>query len=156
VILAAACFAESTVLIKIFPGTHPVTTNAIAMLTGSLLLFGFAAVWGEKLTLPTLPATWLALLYLTVIGSVVVFMLVIFVIKHWTASASSYSFVLMPIVTVLVATWLANESITIPLIAGGVLVLSGAYVGSIANTELWKCYLLNLVNRWRPAIPGCD
>jgi drug/metabolite transporter (DMT)-like permease len=155
-VFAAACFAESTVLIKTFPGTHPITTNAISLLTGSLLLFAFSFIWREKPTIPTLPATWLALLYLIIFGTVIVFVLILYVVKHWTASASSYSFVLMPIVTVLVASWLANESITSPFLVGGAFVLSGAYIGGIANPEQWKCYLTGLVARVRPATTECQ
>src|SRR6202035_1065142 len=35
---AAACVAEASVLAKIFPDIHPVTTNAVGMTTGSVAL----------------------------------------------------------------------------------------------------------------------
>jgi drug/metabolite transporter (DMT)-like permease len=156
VVLAAACFAESTVLIKTYPGAHPISTNAVAILTGSLLLFALSAISKEVPVLPSLPATWLSLLYLILLGTVAVFTLNLYVVKHWTASASSYLFVLMPIVTVLVAAWLANEAITTPFVIGGAFVLSGAYIGGIANPHQWKCYLLGLYSRLLPATPGCE
>jgi drug/metabolite transporter (DMT)-like permease len=156
VVLAAACFAESTVLIKTYPGAHPISTNAVAIITGSLLLFALSAISKEVPVLPSLPATWLSLLYLILLGTVAVFTLNLFVVKHWTASASSYLFVLMPIVTVLVAAWLANEAITAPFVIGGAFVLSGAYIGGIANPDQWKCYLIGLYSRLLPATPGCE
>ena len=39
IILAAACSAEAIVLFKTFPKAHPVTTNAVAMAVGALVLF---------------------------------------------------------------------------------------------------------------------
>jgi drug/metabolite transporter (DMT)-like permease len=156
VALAAACFAEASVLVKTFPKTHPITTNAVALLTGSVLLFIMSALFRETPTLPTRPATWIALIYLIILGSVAVFALNLFVLKNWTASASSYLFVLMPIVTVSVATWLANESVTLPFLIGGAFVLSGAYIGSIANVELWRCTLVDILRRFRTPVPACE
>jgi len=153
---AAACFAESTVFIKNYPKAHPITTNAISLLTGSILLFIFSVVWRETPTLPTLPVTWVALLYLIIFGSVIVFVLLLYVIQHWTASASSYIFVLMPIVTITMGAWLSQESVTAPFILGGVFVLSGAYIGGIANTDLWKCYFIGLFARFKSPTPECE
>jgi drug/metabolite transporter (DMT)-like permease len=153
---AAACFAESSVFIKNYPKAHPVTTNAISLLTGSILLFIFSAISRETPTLPTLPATWAALVYLIIFGSVIVFVLTLYVIQHWTASASSYVFVLMPIVTITMGAWLTQESITAPFLLGAAFVLSGAYIGGIANTDLWKCYFIGLFARFRTPTPECE
>lgn len=156
VVLAAACFAEASVLVKTFPKTHPITTNAIALLTGSVLLFIMSALFHETPLLPTRPATWIALIYLILLGSVAVFALNLYVLKNWTASASSYLFVLMPIVTVSVSTWLAKENVTLPFLLGGAFVLSGAYIGGIANVELWKCTVVDFLRRFRTPIPACE
>jgi drug/metabolite transporter (DMT)-like permease len=131
----AAMMALSTVLVKRYPSTHPVTTNAVALVTGSVLLVIFSALRGESFSLPTLPATWAALAYLVVLGTVATFGLALYVIKRWTASASSYLFVLMPIVTIIMGAWLTNERVTLPLLVGGAFVMSGAYFGGIANTD---------------------
>jgi drug/metabolite transporter (DMT)-like permease len=156
IVLSALCFAAATVLIKRYPGTHPISTNAISLLTGSILLFIISAITKEKPILPTIPSTWLALLYLIIFGSVVVFVLTLFVVKHWTASASSYMFVLMPIVTVLMSTWLTHESVTLPFVAGGALVLSGTYIGGIADTDQWKCTVLSFLARLKAPVPECE
>ena len=79
-----------------------------------------------------MPSTWVAIFYLVLGGSVTVFYLFLFVIRHWTASATSYQFVLFPFVTVLVAAWLAEEQVTTALLVGGVLVLLGVWLGAIA------------------------
>ena len=156
VALAAACFAESTVFIKNYPKAHPITTNAVSLFTGSILLFIFSVLWREKPTIPSLPTTWAALLYLIIFGSVIVFVLTLYVIQHWTATASSYLFVLMPIVTITIGAWLTKENVTAPFLLGGAFVLSGAYVGGIANTDQWKCYLLGLFARFKTPAPECE
>jgi len=134
VVGAGVCFAESNIIIKAFPQSHPITTNAIALTTGSVLLFILSAIWHETPVLPTRPATWIALGFLTIVGSVVVFGLTIYVIQHWTASASSYQFVLFPIVTMAVSAWLTKEPVNMTLAIGALFVLAGVYIGGIAKS----------------------
>jgi drug/metabolite transporter (DMT)-like permease len=134
VVGAAVCFAESNVLIKSFPQSHPITTNAIALTAGSAMLFILSALMKETPRLPARPATWVALVFLIIFGSVLVFSLTVYIIKNWTASASSYQFVLLPIVTIAVSAWLTKEPVTATLILGGILVLAGVYIGGIAKS----------------------
>ncbi len=151
VILAAACIAEAVVLFKTFPKTHPITTNALAMATGAAILFAISGIASEVPRWPTMPATWMALFYLILFGSIGTFVLILYVLKRWTASASSYSLVLMPIVTVLFASWLTDEKLTVALLFGGLLVLSGVYVGALAPPEL-----LRRILSWIPEVPEME
>lgn len=134
VIGASVCFAESSIIIKSFPQSHPITTNAVALTAGSIVLFALSAFWQETPHLPTMAITWEALIFLVLFGSVAVFGLTVYVIKNWTASASSYQFVLFPIVTIAVSAWLTREPVTLPLVAGALLVLVGVYIGGIAKS----------------------
>lgn len=143
-LLAAACIAESIVLFKTFPKTHPITTNALAMGMGAAILFAVSALARETLGWPTLPATWTAIVYLVLFGSVGTFVLALYVLERWTASATSYSLVLMPIVTVLSASWIADEPITLALLIGGLFVLSGVYVGALAPQDLLNRIIFRL------------
>lgn len=131
VVAGAACIAESGVLLKRFPSSHPVATNAVAMAVAGVFNLGLSLLTGETPTVPTLPATWAAVLYLILPGSVVVFVLFVFVLKRWSASNTSYQFVLLPFVAVAVSTWLAGETITFAFVVGGALVLLGVYVGAL-------------------------
>jgi drug/metabolite transporter (DMT)-like permease len=131
-VAAAACTAESGVVAKHFPRTHPAVANAIGMTVGALILFTLSLIVGETWKLPQRTETWIAYAYLVVMGSVVVFGLFLFVLKRWSVSATSYSLVIMPFVTVAIGAWLAKESIS-PLFAlGGALVLLGVWVGALA------------------------
>jgi drug/metabolite transporter (DMT)-like permease len=150
-VLAAACIAESVVLFKTFPKTHPITTNAFAMGTGATILLAASGLARETILWPSLPATWTAVIYLVLFGSVGTFVLALYVLEHWTASATSYSLVLMPIVTVLFASWIANEPITITLLAGGLIVLFGVYIGALAPQDLLK-----RIFSWLPGVQGLN
>jgi drug/metabolite transporter (DMT)-like permease len=63
----------------------------------------------------------------------VVFYLYLFVLARWTASATTYSFLLFPVATVPVAALLAGEVITASFILGGVLGLFGVRLEAIAG-----------------------
>src|SRR4029450_1737126 len=75
--------------------------------------------------------TWAAMAYLVVIGSVVVFLLYLVVLRYWAASRASYGFVIIPFVTVVLSAWLDNEPIGVGLVLGGLLVLAGVYIGAL-------------------------
>jgi drug/metabolite transporter (DMT)-like permease len=135
IILNAVCFAEASVLIKNFPKSHPVTTNAIGMAAGTVILFIASLLWGEPRPIPTMAATWLALVYLILIGSCVVFILALYVLKRWTASATAYGFVLLPFVTVLASALMGQEQISPTLLLGGGLLLFGVYIGALRKPK---------------------
>jgi hypothetical protein len=57
------------------------------------------------------------------------FLLVLFVLHRWTASASSYSLLLMPLMTMTLGALILDEQITPSLIWGGISCNRGVYVG---------------------------
>jgi drug/metabolite transporter (DMT)-like permease len=125
------CIAQATVLVRRFPPVHPVTMNAVAMTAGAAVLIAGSVLAGESLVLPHRAATWVALGYLVVVGSVVVFVLFLFVLRHWVASRTAYVYVLVPFVTVALSAWLDDEPVGAGLVLGGLLVLAGVYVGAL-------------------------
>jgi drug/metabolite transporter (DMT)-like permease len=128
---AALFFAVTAVVVKAFPRTHPVATNAIGTLVGAPLLLVGSRVLGEPWALPQLSATWLAVGYL-VLSTVVGFVLIVYVILRWTPSAAAYGAVLAPIVTVVLATLLAGEVFGPGFFLGALVVGVGVYLGAIA------------------------
>jgi drug/metabolite transporter (DMT)-like permease len=128
---AAFCLAEGAVLVRIFRPDHPVSLNAVGMTTGAIVLFLGSLVAGDTFVLPTLRATWLALAYMVVIGSGVVFILWVYVLKRWKASRAAYNFVLLPLITLIFSSWILDERIGVDLAFGGLLVLAGVYIGAL-------------------------
>jgi drug/metabolite transporter (DMT)-like permease len=133
-VASAVCIAQAAVLVRRFPPVHPVTMNAVGMTTGAVLLLAGSVVAGESHVLPQQVATWAAVGYLVVVGSVVVFVLYLVVLRYWAASRAAYGFVLIPFVTVLLSAWLDNEPLGVGLLLGGLLVLGGVYVGALRPT----------------------
>jgi drug/metabolite transporter (DMT)-like permease len=128
---SALCFAEAAVLVRGFPSIHPVTLNALGMLTGAAVLLLASFVLGEAHSLPSRPETWAAMAYLVVAGSILVFVLYVVVLQRWTASRAAYVFVLIPMVTLALSAWLDQEPLGLPLLLGGALVLGGVYAGAL-------------------------
>jgi drug/metabolite transporter (DMT)-like permease len=135
VVGGAVCFAQALVLVRRFPRVHPVTMNAVGMTAGAAVLLVGSVIRGEQRVIPQRAETWAALGYLTVVGSVLVFLLYLVVLRHWTASRASYGFVLIPFVTVLLSAWLDNEPISTGLVVGGLLILTGVYIGALRPAQ---------------------
>ncbi|HYZ19283.1 MAG TPA: EamA family transporter [Gaiellaceae bacterium] len=128
---STVCFAQAAVVVRRFPAVHPITMNAVGMATAAVFLVAGAVIAGEAIVLPERAATWAALAYLIAIGSIVVFGLYVFVLRYWSASRAAYTFVLVPVVTVVLSAWLDDEPIRVALLLGGCLVLLGVYVGAL-------------------------
>jgi drug/metabolite transporter (DMT)-like permease len=132
---SALCFAQAAVLVRRLPPVHPVAMNAVGTITGAAVLLVIALVAGDTLELPSGSETWAAIAYLVTLGSVGVFVLYLFVLGRWPASRAAYSFVLIPIVTVVLSAWLDDEPVGWGLVVGGVLVLVGVYVGALRPAQ---------------------
>jgi drug/metabolite transporter (DMT)-like permease len=131
VVAGGACMAEAGVIVKQFPRSHPITTNALGMLTGTVLLLALSFMFGEPQTLPMRTETLVAIAYLVLFGSIAVFMLFLYIVPRLPISTVSYQFVLFPFVTVIGAWAMLGEAITLPLVLGGALVLLGVWVGVV-------------------------
>jgi drug/metabolite transporter (DMT)-like permease len=127
------CVAEATVLFKLYVKGDPLAVNALGVTAGATLLLFVSARAGEEWSLPVTPATWAAFVYLVLIGSVLVFYLYLYVLRRWTASVTSYSYLLFPVATVVIAAWLLNEAISLPFLIGGALVIYGVWLGAVGE-----------------------
>ncbi len=159
VLLGTVCIAESGVIVKWIPRSDPFATNAVAMLTGSGLLLVLSLVTAEPWTLPTQVATWAAVGYLVILGSIVMFALYLFTLERWTASAVSYMTLLMPLVTVSSAAVLTGDRISSAFLVGGAVILAGVYVGAFLKirparssaSSLPECFPIDACTETVPA-----
>jgi drug/metabolite transporter (DMT)-like permease len=132
---ATLAIGQSIILGKRLSRNHPVITNAVGMAIAALLLLTLSASVNEAWALPRQPDVAAALAYLVTLGSAGLFVLVLLVVRKWTASASSYMFVLFPVVTLALAAWLVNEPITLPAVIGAALVMAGVWFGALSSTQ---------------------
>ena len=130
-LIAGICQAESVVIVKRLPPGDPVAANAVGMLLGGMLLLAVSLVAQEPMTLPTQADTLLGMAYLIGPGSIGVFMLALYVLARWTASATSYAFLLFPLVAIVLGAVLFDEPVQPSFLLGGAIVLAGVYVGAI-------------------------
>lgn len=155
ILLAAVFIAEGGVMIKKFPPNPPVMTNAIGMTIGGLILGVASLVSGEKWTIPTQTTTWIAFIYLVIFVTIVSFLLYMFVLRKWSASGTSYGFVLVPLVTIVVASTLAGEEITTNFLLGAGLVLAGALVGALLPSKAKPEIVNECKDRSGQVLPRC-
>lgn len=128
--------AESGVIAKGLPRMHPIATNAVGMLVGAAIVLALSFAVGEAHELPHTGTTWIVLGYLCIVGSIGLFGLFLMMLRRWTASASSYALVVMPLVAVALGAALRAEAITPIFLVGGVLVAVGVYVGALSSPAI--------------------
>lgn len=130
ILVGTVFIAISAILLKSIPRADPYATNAVAMLVGGVILLIVSVAAGDAWAIPSLPETWVASAYLVVLGSIALFGLYLFALRRWTASAVSYTTLLMPLVTLPVASILFDEPITLPFLVGAAVAIIGIYVGA--------------------------
>lgn len=131
ILFAAASFAEGGIVVRGVRGADPIAVNGVASLVGAVVLLALSLVLGEPRALPTRPETWVSLVYLITGGTIVVFLLFLFLVRRWQASSVAYQFVLAPLVAVVLAAILAGEPITPAFAVGAGLVILGVIVGAL-------------------------
>ena len=130
--VGSAIAAEGNIIMKIYsPRSDPMATNALTMTSGLLLLGLLSFVFHENHNLPTLPATWVAIAYSVIPGTLLTFYMFIWLLGRWSASATHYVVMLFPVVATIAGSLLAGENIIFTFILGGGLVLIGVWVGAL-------------------------
>jgi drug/metabolite transporter (DMT)-like permease len=132
-LLAALTIGQSVILGKRVAGNHPAATNAVGMLTGAAALLVLSAVAGERWALPTQPEVAWSVAYLVTLGSVGLFVLTLLVVRRWTASATSYLFVLFPLVTMLLEAAITDVPLTVQGVTGALIVMAGVWFGALTR-----------------------
>jgi len=127
----AVAAAEANVVLNRFPRTHPISTNAIATLVGGMMLILGSFLLGESHALPRQSGTWLVFAYIATLGTVGLFIPIVYLVNHWSASAASYLLLAAPIVAISEGALLRGETVTPFFLVGAVVVAIGVYVGAL-------------------------
>lgn len=128
-------FAGANVVAKRLPPIHPYWLNTVGLGAGAAILLLLSGVSGETWQLPVSSTTWIAFVYLVVLGSVAYFVLFLFVVRRWTASGVAYQFVIIPVVAIVAGGLLAGEPITALLLVGAAVTISGVYFGALRRSS---------------------
>jgi drug/metabolite transporter (DMT)-like permease len=130
--LAVLILGESVIIGKKVSLSHPIVTNAAGMPIGAAGLILISLVAGETWVLPRQTSVVWAVVYLATLGSVGLFGLFLLVIRRWTPSATSYAFVLFPVVALVLEAAILDEPLTTRSVLGALIVMSGVWFGALA------------------------
>jgi len=128
ILVAAAGWALGTILARrVTIPASPALASGMQLLSGGIALLALSAATGEfgSLHLAEISAaSWLALAYLTVVGSIVAFSAYGIALRSLpTATVATYAYV-NPVIAVLLGTLILNERVTPAMFGGGALIVS--------------------------------
>jgi drug/metabolite transporter (DMT)-like permease len=126
VVAAAVCGAAVGVASKRHGAAlHAAALNAPAMLVGGAALMATSVLSGDGFRLPGDLSTWSAVLYLSIAGSVVTFLVYFSLLKTWSVTSLSFISVFTPAVALLLGFVFLGERPTVMTGLGGALILAG-------------------------------
>lgn len=126
IVASAACAAAAGVVTKRHGRhLHPAALNAPAMLVGAVALLLMSVAAGDGFTLPRDGATWWAVGYLAIAGSVLTFLVYFTLLKTWSVTSLSFISVFTPVVALLLGFVLLGERPTTLTALGAILILAG-------------------------------
>jgi drug/metabolite transporter (DMT)-like permease len=126
IVASAACAAAAGVATKRHGAAlHPTTLNAPGMLIGAAALLVASLLAGERFRLPGEAATWAAIAYLALAGSVVTFLAYFTLLKRLTVTTLSFISVFTPAIALLLGFVFLDERPTVLAGVGAVLILAG-------------------------------
>ena len=129
-IFASATIAGvGTIILKRGPRQDPITTNAVGCGVGAIMACAESFALGETHLLPNTLASALPILYLTLAGSLGAFVLMSWLVNHWSISRTSYVSVIVPTIALTLGTLVRGEPFTLAIFAGATLVLLGLLLG---------------------------
>ncbi|GGA60666.1 DMT family transporter [Pelagibacterium lentulum] len=131
ILAGAVAAAQSTIIVKSFPRVDPVVENGVGMAVGSVLLFVASLIAGEPWIVPTTLPVQLSLVYLILVGSIGLFLLFLFILSRWTASATIYVLLLAPLTAVALDLIILGDMPTVLLVIGGIVAVIGVYIGAL-------------------------
>ena len=115
----------------------PFVASTIEMLVGGIGLALVGAGFGERLVLAEISfASWMALLYLVLVGSLVGFTSYVWLLGNAPISlVSTYAYV-NPVVAVMLGALVLNESVSVQVLTGGLVIVVGVML--VISTERAK------------------
>lgn len=136
-IIAMLSWSAGTIMIaRKNIGMNPYYATGWQMFSASVILFIIAFSRGELIGFDQLPVqTWLSISYLVSMGSIFAFVAFIYTMKNLEPSIAALYAYINPIVAILVGSVIVNEPLTITIIIGSLITLTGVY---IVNQSLRK------------------
>jgi drug/metabolite transporter (DMT)-like permease len=134
VILASVFYAGSGVYVRrTTQDIQPILRSIGPLLSASVIMWATVFLTNNSVPVPQLEITWIALLFLGVIGSGVAFILAFYLIHEIGPTRTSMVTYIFPLGGVILGVIFLNEQITWQLIAGGILIVSSLIIAGRAD-----------------------
>jgi len=131
---AVACAAVSNVATKRHgKALHSASLNATTTMVGAVVLLGLAWMTGERLALPPDAKSWMAVAYLSIVGSVIAFLIYFSLLKTWNATTVSFFAVFTPVIAIVLGALVLGERLSTWSVAGTALILAGVAMTLITS-----------------------
>ncbi len=129
VLLAAVFYSGATVFGRRFVGGAPPALAALVQLiSASVMMLLITPVVEGGLTLPKLPLTWVALVWLGLVGSCLAYLMYFYLLKSVGASRMAMVTYMFPLVGVTLGVLFLGERLDIYLALGAALILASVWV----------------------------
>jgi drug/metabolite transporter (DMT)-like permease len=129
ILVGATAASLGTVLLKRGPRQDPFGANAVGSAVGAVISGAISVALGEAHVLPaTLGAAW-PLVYLTVGGSLGAYVIMSWLVIHWSATRAAYVTVIVPVIALALGALVRHERLAPASLAGAAVVLAGLLLG---------------------------
>jgi drug/metabolite transporter (DMT)-like permease len=132
VLLAALCYAGSTVFARKMARGLPSQTQAFLQFsTATLMMWAFTLTTQRPLAFPRLPITWLALVWLGLLGSALAYIIYFDLLPRIGPTRMAMVTYILPLVAVLLGIFILGERFHWGAIIGALLILSGITIVNV-------------------------
>ena len=129
IFIATLVSSLGSVFLKRGPRQSPIASNAVGCAAGVVMSGALSLALREPHVWPTTAATLLPVLYLTVAGSLGAFVIMSWLVHHWTVTRASYVSVVVPMLALALGSLVHHERLTPTHCAGAALVILGLVIG---------------------------
>jgi drug/metabolite transporter (DMT)-like permease len=129
IFVGATAASLGTVLLKRGPRQDPFAANAVGCAIGAVMAGALSCALGEAHALPASPAAAWPLAYLTLGGSLGAYVIMSWLVSHWSVTRTAYVTVIVPVIALGLGAIVRHEQLSITSLAGAALVLAGLLIG---------------------------
>lgn len=124
VILACIFYAASSIIARVFTeGTSTTVRGLGPLVSASAVMIPSALIFEAPLKIPTLPITWIALLWMGILGSGLAFIMLFYLIHEIGPTRTTMVTYLFPLGGVTLGVIFLNEALTWQIVTGAVLII---------------------------------
>lgn len=126
VILASISYASSAVFSRRYlRGVHPMVQSLLVMAVADAIAWPLAAAVEWPIAVPALSITWLAVIWLGLLGSCLAYLLYFYLLNAWGPTRATLVTYVFPVIGLVLGIVFLNERADFRLIVGSMLVVGG-------------------------------